>query len=175
MATTDRTGSNPMAALAAESVRIFLRVQSAFDQSDPEIKEVVCDMMGVYNEPSATDDEKNRALLTMVDALFPGLGADFLESCEAIDRSDAAVRRRDEMRIEEANFADRVARIMRERAMTQEELAAKAGIGQPAVSNMLARQCRPQRRTVAKIAAALEVRPEELWPAMAQPNSTNET
>jgi transcriptional regulator with XRE-family HTH domain len=53
---------------------------------------------------------------------------------------------------------------MEERGVTQTELAERIGVGQPAISNMLCRQCRPQKRTVEKIAAALEVAPEELWP-----------
>jgi len=48
--------------------------------------------------------------------------------------------------------------------MTQEALAAKLGVGQPAISNMLNRQCRPQRRTVLRLAQALGISPEELWP-----------
>ena len=50
--------------------------------------------------------------------------------------------------------------------MTQEQLAAKIGVGQPAISNMLNRQCRPQRRTVKRLATALDVSPEDLWPGI---------
>jgi len=53
---------------------------------------------------------------------------------------------------------------MARRGMTQEALAAKLGVGQPAISNMLNRQCRPQRRTVLRLAQALGISPEELWP-----------
>jgi len=50
--------------------------------------------------------------------------------------------------------------------MTQEELAEKTGVGQPAISNMLNRQCRPQHRTVRRFADALGISPEELWPPL---------
>jgi len=43
-------------------------------------------------------------------------------------------------------------------------LAEKIGVGQPAISMMLQRQCRPQKRTVMRIAEALGVSAEELWP-----------
>ncbi len=48
--------------------------------------------------------------------------------------------------------------------MSQVELAAAIGVGQPAISMMLSRNCRPQRRTVECIARALEVTPNDLWP-----------
>jgi transcriptional regulator with XRE-family HTH domain len=53
---------------------------------------------------------------------------------------------------------------MEAQGLSQAELAAKVGIGQPAVSMMLNRACRPQRKTVLRFAEALGVRPEELWP-----------
>lgn len=48
--------------------------------------------------------------------------------------------------------------------MTQDQLAEKIGVGQPAISMMLKRQCRPQKRTVQRLAEALGVAAEELWP-----------
>jgi transcriptional regulator with XRE-family HTH domain len=48
--------------------------------------------------------------------------------------------------------------------LTQEQLAEKIGVGQPAISMMLKRQCRPQKRTVQRLAEALGVAAEELWP-----------
>ena len=42
--------------------------------------------------------------------------------------------------------------------------AAAIGVGQPAISMVLTRNCRPQRRTVEKIAKALDVSAEEVWP-----------
>ena len=69
-----------------------------------------------------------------------------------------------EMDRQEATFAERLRTAMTEKGFTQAELAAKVGIGQPAVSMMLNRACRPQRKTVQKIAAALGVADEQLWP-----------
>ena len=65
---------------------------------------------------------------------------------------------------EESFFADRMRELMEVKGTTQAELAAKVGIGQPAISMMLNRACRPQRKTVLRFAEALEVPPEELWP-----------
>ena len=65
---------------------------------------------------------------------------------------------------QEEHFADRVLALMRERDMTQAQLANACEIGQPAVSNLLSRRSRPQRRTVEKIARALGVATSEIWP-----------
>jgi transcriptional regulator with XRE-family HTH domain len=66
---------------------------------------------------------------------------------------------------EEATFADRLRAVMQERGVTQEQLAERIGVGQSAIAMMLQRQCRPQRRTVSRMAEALEVPPDRLWPA----------
>lgn len=65
---------------------------------------------------------------------------------------------------EEEEFATRLQKLMIEKGVTQQQLAEKLKVGQPAISNMLNRQCRPQRRTIYRIAGALGVNPEELWP-----------
>jgi lambda repressor-like predicted transcriptional regulator len=41
--------------------------------------------------------------------------------------------------------------------------AALVGVGQSALSMMLKRQCRPQERTVQRLAEGLGVAAEELW------------
>ena len=61
---------------------------------------------------------------------------------------------------------ERLRTAMHQRGVTQEQLADKIGIGQPAVSMMLQRHCRPQQRTVRRLAEALGVAPEELWPGI---------
>ena len=61
----------------------------------------------------------------------------------------------------------RVRKLMKVKGITQEDLANAAEITQPAVSNLLTRGCRPQRRTVEKFAGALGVNPSELWPEFA--------
>ena len=53
---------------------------------------------------------------------------------------------------------------MTERCVTQQELAERIGCSQPAVSQMLNRNCRPQKKTILKLAEALNVQPQELWP-----------
>jgi transcriptional regulator with XRE-family HTH domain len=68
------------------------------------------------------------------------------------------------MDAEESFFAHRLRELMEAKGLTQAELADKVGIGQPAISMMLNRACRPQRKTVLRFAQALQVPTEELWP-----------
>jgi transcriptional regulator with XRE-family HTH domain len=52
---------------------------------------------------------------------------------------------------------------MERKNISQAELAKAIGVSQPAISLLLARKCRPQRRTVEKLAEALNVETRELW------------
>ncbi len=73
---------------------------------------------------------------------------------------------------EEVIFANRLARLIDEKSVTQVELARRIGVSQSAISMLLARRCRPQRRTVARIAEALGVSESDLWPeAEAEPRT----
>lgn len=70
------------------------------------------------------------------------------------------------MQAQEGEFADRLRRLMADIRITQEQLAEAIGVGQSAISMMLQRKCRPQKRTVRRLAQALGVAPEALWPGL---------
>src|SRR5262249_24565561 len=76
---------------------------------------------------------------------------------------------RERMDQQEAEFASRLSRVMAERRMTRAEWAQRRGGGQSAVAMLLSRKCRPQPRTLGKIASALGVSVEELWPGKVGP------
>jgi transcriptional regulator with XRE-family HTH domain len=82
-------------------------------------------------------------------------------ACEIDPTAKPILQRMDK---EEADFADRLRQLLEEKDITQQELAEKLGIGQSAISMMLGRSCRPQRKTVSRIAEALGVSSEALWP-----------
>jgi transcriptional regulator with XRE-family HTH domain len=48
------------------------------------------------------------------------------------------------------------------RLLTQDELAAKAGVSQSTIANIERNNAEPQFRTIRKLAKALDVEPEEL-------------
>ena len=147
----------------------FAQVFRAFLECSTEIQESIREMVAIVNDPESSDDESYSALLTISEALFPSthngaIGVD-LDDCEkeAPAGVDEVLRSMDK---QEATFADRVNGLLHQKSMTQGDLAAKVGIGQPAISMMLSRQCRPQRRTVEKIAKAMDVSPDEIWEAV---------
>jgi predicted XRE-type DNA-binding protein len=138
------------------------------DASD-EVREVIDAMARIIADNDADAEDRESALDTLTDALFPQMHEGEL----GIDLSVVKMRPRDEtdptaiearMADEEATFATRLASLMEKNNVSQEELAERIGVGQPAVSMMLARDCRPQRRTIKKVAEAFNVPPTDLWP-----------
>lgn len=138
----------------------------AYLECSSKVQAIVREMLEIC-ESDAEDDEKEMAMATLLEALFPKThnGADLEELEEdaksCCPRSATIIESLDQ---EEAVFADRVASAMQKRGMTQDELASAIGVGQPAVSMMLARKSRPQKRTISRIAEALGVSISELWP-----------
>jgi lambda repressor-like predicted transcriptional regulator len=150
--------------IGAEFIHAYLECSDAIQAEVREVLQLVCD-------PQTDPDDRQMLLHTIADALFPNpgdaqLGFD-LDQSEQIWSGDSEEARQatEEMDREEAIFSERLAAVMRQRGLTQVQLADMSGVGQPAISNMLKRQCRPQRRTIQKFAEALGVLPEELWPA----------
>ena len=95
---------------------------------------------------------------------LPGLDLEEIESL-ALDQNPEAAGTLEEMDREEVTFAENLQRLMAERQLTQVQLAEKVGLGQPAISMMLNRTCRPQKKTIRRFAEALGVGPTALWPA----------
>jgi lambda repressor-like predicted transcriptional regulator len=129
-----------------------------------DIKEVIESMSKIVNDPAADADEQNAALDTLLEVLFPPkhpeqLGVDLEEEDNSVEAKRAKVAATHQ----EATFAEAVLKLMKERGITQKVLAEKIGIGQPAISMILSRKCRPQRATVQKIAKALGVEPKRIW------------
>jgi lambda repressor-like predicted transcriptional regulator len=150
--------------------RMFAQVFQAYLECSDEVQQAVRAMVDVVNSPDATQEECEAALITIQDALFPathdgelGVGLEEAERLAADKFKDvrSAVEQLDQ---QEATFADRVSDLLEAKGMTQGDLAAEIGVKQPAISMMLSRNCRPQRRTIEKIAEALKVAPEAIWP-----------
>lgn len=132
----------------------------AFVECSDVVQGVIREMLAIIDDPSVDEEDKKMAIRTLVEALFPkhfngNLGAELLEPEEAvISLMDA----------EEQTFAERVLALMDQKGVTQTQLGNLVGVGQSAISMMLNRQARPQQRTVQKIAVALGVGADELWP-----------
>lgn len=137
--------------LRAEAINLFKELTSG--ELDESARRATTALLAEILFPNA--DDKG----------FPGLD---LEEAEAIAKRDTPEAKEilDRMDREEATFSERLRTVMDSKGITQEKLAEKAGVGQPAISMMLQRTCRPQKRTVFRMAEALEVKPEELWPGL---------
>jgi hypothetical protein len=151
---------------------MFARFFHAFLECDPSIQQVVRDMAEIINDPDADSDDRELAISTLYEALFPIRSpGDGMLGVDLEDEERDAVGEEAEIRAEfdrqEETFAARVEGLLRERNMTQCQLAEAIGVKQPAIAMMLARKARPQRRTVEKVATALGVSPERLWPGFA--------
>lgn len=158
--------------MSTQISRLFATCLCAFRECSDEVQAIIVEMASIANNPEATSEEREAAVATIAEALFPAgdngpLGVD-LEAFESLDSEEPERTVLDEMDAEEATFSDRLAALLRDKQVTQVQLAERIGVGQPAISMMLARRCRPQRRTIQKVAGALGVAPEDLWPGFSQ-------
>jgi len=147
-----------------------LKFLHAYLECSNEIQEGIKEMLEIIFDPDSTEQERDMAMATIADALYPNphngqLGMDLEESesetPEHVPELGAVLKELDD---EEATFAKNLKRAMFEREVTQKRLAEKIGVSQPAISNMLNRQCRPQRRTIERLSEALNVAASDLWP-----------
>lgn len=138
----------------SEGVRTFASVLNAYKECTPDVQEIVDDMVVIVNDADSTSDEKEHAVDVMLEALFPGLMNDLVEGFKSHRRSSAGRAIRTSLQKEEATFASRLAKLMKDRRISQAELAKLIGVQQPAISMMLKRECRPQQNTILRLAEA---------------------
>lgn len=143
-----------------------------------EVQSVVRSMFAIIDSEHTTDDDRHRAFATIADGLHlkleeghgsNGLGFRRSQTEIATKHPDPTWRsivadRHAQMDSQEAIFADRVKAILQQKNLTHEELAKRIDCTQSAVSKMLSRRSRPQRKTILKTATALNVEPTALWP-----------
>jgi len=110
--------------------------------------------------------------MTIADALFLNpceedgqYGQDLVASEPyAAARSTPLAREVQKMNAQEEAFALRLRELMDAKQISQRDLAERVGCSQPAISQMLRRMCRPQKRTILRLAEAFDVHPRDLWP-----------
>jgi lambda repressor-like predicted transcriptional regulator len=169
---TGMIANPPMNPLEAAALKAATPIVRALAECDDELRAEAFELFKQLEQNDLDPEQQTATLALLAEILFPngdasGLPGLDLEEAERIAPSQnpdapgvlAAIDR------DEATFAGRVRELMAARGLTQAELADKVGIGQPAVSMMLNRPCRPQRKTVARFAEALGVGPADLWPS----------
>lgn len=144
-------------------------VVQALNECDEELRAEAVTLFKQLNSGTLDDDERFATAALLAEILFPPASRNNSRESEE-DEGEGAEDERSESNLavamdqEEATFAERLRRLLEQKGMTQAQVAEKLGVGQPAIAMMLQRRCRPQRRTVIRLAEALGVAPEELWP-----------
>lgn len=154
---------------------VGIKFLHAYLECSDETQNLVKELMNeVILSEDADIDEKQMAMFSIADALFPNShkgqhGMDLFESeSEAAEHEPELASIVEEMNTEELSFAERLRAMLDENGMTQQDLADAIGLRQSAIANILSRDCRPQKRTVKKIADVFGVDPSELWPAFSR-------
>ena len=171
--------------LSRDAFRVILEIEPKqrefirrYLECSNEIQSVVRSMFAVLDHEHTIEEDRQRAFATIADALYLnpleghgnyGMDLATVEQDAATGHPDEArrpvvVERLRQLDSQEATFADRLRQILEEKNITQEELADRTGCTQSAISKMLTRNARPQRKTILKMSTALNVAPTDLWP-----------
>jgi lambda repressor-like predicted transcriptional regulator len=155
--------------VCSEAVTLFAKCFHAYQECDEQTQDIARRMVDIITNPATDEDDRLMAAHTLAEALFPGydekLGINLEEAEKACAENSAeGAEAIADLDRQEASFAERLDNIMRDKDISQTELASRTGVNQSAISMMLKRQCRPQQRTILKLANALGVQPGELWP-----------
>jgi len=177
------TATQPTTPINPEALLFSAPLLRAFMECSDDLQVHAKNMVTAICDPELDDDDRMLAATTLFEILFPyhnetdgEYGMD-LATAEQIVRKhpyqpgdprgqecEEAAAVLDAMNAEEETFAVRLQAAMDERGLTQTAFAEKVGVSQPAIAQMLKRECRPQKRTIKKIAKALGMKPGDLWP-----------
>jgi DNA-binding Xre family transcriptional regulator len=147
-----------------------VEVLSVYLEKNPIVQAVIRDLVKILRNGDLPTGERQWAETALGDALFhyqsPKSGKrGRIVPAQKVPRPAGVKAAHDRMEGEEKEFAAKLARLLKEKEVSQTELANRVGVGRSAISMMLSRHCRPQRRTLEKIAHALDVPLQALWPA----------
>jgi transcriptional regulator with XRE-family HTH domain len=176
--TPDSTNSTPDVSLDTQALRWLLEmppegrahVLRALAHCSEEVQQSLIELIEVAESPDSTEQDKASARATIQETLqsyghpkargvsLRGLEAGAVGQSRQVDQTSQPVESQEEQ------FARKLWASMKAKGLTQVELASRSDCTQPAISQMLSRRCRPQKRTILKLAEALGVAPTDLWP-----------
>ena len=142
---------SPLQHLQDQSIKLVSPFVCALMECDDELRTVAIELFEQLASGDLDKHEEQSTCALLAEILFPNAdaagrpGLDLVEA-EAIateEHPDAGPILVD-MDRQERTFAERLKSVMDDKGMTQALLAEKVGIGQPAISMMLNRTCRPQ-------------------------------
>ncbi|MBL8812468.1 MAG: helix-turn-helix transcriptional regulator [Planctomycetaceae bacterium] len=154
-----------------ELIRVYL-------ECSDDVQSLVRSMFAVLDHSLTTDQDRERAMTVIADALSAKVEKHGGERLDFLSTVRKAIQEREpterppiaaqpvQLETQEATFSSRLRKIMDEKNVTQEELAERIDCTQSAISKILTRNARPHRKTILKVARALNVQPTELWPSM---------
>ena len=160
----DRSSKN-----GSDQVASPAEVLIAYLEKSLIVQAVVRDLVNMLKDGNLPSEEYQWAETALHDALFRHRSPEQgklgpVVSAEEREQLPGLRETRQRMAEVEKVFAANLARFLKEKEISQAELANRVGVGRSAISMMLSRHCRPQRRTIEKIAEALGVELVELWP-----------
>lgn len=175
-----QSGRRDVCTTARDDVlRTFAWLHAAYVECVEPVRQLVDDLsLAVCNDgASDSDTDVDCALTAMIDLLTPAATAGRGPWPRAVAPlpcfwHEPAVPDRAPLGRPEAMFATRLAERMREKEVTPEWLGHQSGVGELAVARLLDGQGRPRLRTVVRIAHALGVTPDDLWPDVRPPATT---
>lgn len=145
----------------------FAKLFCEFSRLTTNHQKSIAKLIKLIAESDCDAETREQAIEVVFDALSPSLllsDACTLSSGERNTSAASSVIAKFDH--QEKTFAERLKLLMEEKRVPQIELADRIGVHQSAISMMISRNCRPQTKTVKKIAMALDVEPHELWPAL---------
>jgi DNA-binding XRE family transcriptional regulator len=145
--------------------RVFAELMSIYFRCTNRIQEVVNDMVKSIASADTTDEDRERAYGTIAGALLAFAGGEEELSAGQTFRLPIPAETKALMRQQRQALAGRLKSHRVEKSWTQEELARRSGVGQSAISTIESGRCRPQVGTLVKLADALGLDKEDLWPA----------
>jgi DNA-binding XRE family transcriptional regulator len=146
--------------------QVFLEMLPVYLRSPESVQTALRECAETLEVSTATEGERWEACRVAAQYLFePQLAEGQLVSAEEFGRSIPAGLR-EAMHAQDQSFVDNLKRLMNEKGLTQAQLAQAVGVRPSAMSMLLKRRRRPQRRTLEKLAAVLGVAPQELWPPL---------
>lgn len=152
--------------------RIFVELMSIYLRCTGRLQEVVNDMIALIGSSEATEEERERAYGTIAGALL----AFAVDEKELVGGPPLRLRITPEakaaMAEQRQTLAKRLRSLRTEKGWTQQELARRSEVGQSAISTLESGRCRPQLATLLKLAEALDVSKEDLWPGPGRPHDT---
>jgi lambda repressor-like predicted transcriptional regulator len=145
-------------------------VLMAYLEKSPMIQAVIRDLVKSLQDGNLPSEQRQWTERALQATLFrypppqPGERGRAVSAEEREQLVPGLREARERIEEEERRFAANLARFLEEREISQAEWAQRVGLGPSAISMMLLRPYRPQRRTVEKIAQVLGVELRELWP-----------